>query len=127
MEEFFNDVKEFCKEIEIGWNEKERRKEIIVILEILLKENEKEKEKLNIVKRLMQNYMLVDNLMCKLRVIPDYIEYSHSGVCDVYKYMDKELDTFKSCLIASMLALVKDEELDVNYKKLMRWKNNFKK
>ena len=122
MEEFLNDVKDYCKdnniEIEFGWTEKSRRKEITESLDILLKANET--KKLEIVKKLIHNYLLVDHLMNNLKVIPYYEEYSKSGPRGVYEYMDEELDTSKRCLTGSMLALAKDEELEDFYKKLMR-------
>ena len=53
MEEFLNAVKDYCKdnniEIEFGWKEKARRKEITESLDILLKANET--KKLEIVKK----------------------------------------------------------------------------
>ena len=105
MEEFLNDVKDFCKdnniEIEFGWKEKARRKEITESLGILLKANET--KKLEIVKKLIHNYLLVDHLMNNFKVIPYYEEYSKSGPRAVYEYMDGELDTFKRCLTGSML------------------------
>ena len=126
MEEFFNDVKDFCKDnnlkIEFGWKEKARRKEITESLDILLKANET--KKLEIVIKLIHNYLLVDNLMNNLKVIPYYEEYSKSGTRGVYEYMDSELDTFKRCLTGSMLALAKDEELEDFYKKLMNWEDD---
>ena len=122
MEEFLNDVKDFCKdshiEIEFGLKEKARRKEIIESIDILLEKNET--KKLKIVKKLIKNYLLVDHLMNNRRVIPYYEEYSKSGTRGVYEYMDSQLDTFKRCLTGSMLALAKDEELEDFYKKLMR-------
>ena len=126
MEEFLNDVKDFCKdnniEIEFGWKEKARRKEITESLDILLKANET--KKLEVVKKLIHNYLLVDHLMNNLVVIPYYEEYNKSGARGVYEYMEEELDTFKRCLTASMIALAKDEELEDFYKKLMNWEDD---
>ena len=126
MEEFLNAVKDFCKdnniEIEFGWKEKARRKEITESLDILLKANET--KKLEIVKKLIHNYLLVDHLMNNLEGIPYYEEYSKSGTRDVYEYMGEELDIFKRCLTGSILALAKDEELEDFYKKLMRWEDD---
>ena len=122
MEEFLNDVKDYCKdnniEIEFGWKEKARRKEITESLGILIKASET--KKLEIVKKLIHNYLLVDHLMNNLKVFPYYEEYSKSGTRGVYEYMEDELDTFKRRLTGSMLALAKDEELEDFYKKLMR-------
>ena len=126
MEEFLNDVKDYCEdnniEIEFGIKEKVRRKEITESLDVLIKANET--KKLKIVKKLIRNYMLVDHLINNLRVIPYYEEYSKSGTRGVYEYMDDQLDTFKRCLTGSMLALAKDEELEDFYKKLMRRKDD---
>ena len=126
MEEFLNYVKDFCKdnniEIEFGWKEKARRKEITESLDILLKANET--KKLEVVKKLIHNYLLVDHLLNNLVVIPYYEEYSKSGPRGVYEYVGNQLDTFKRCLTGSMLALAKDEELEDFYKNLMGWEDD---
>ena len=127
MDQILNDIKDYCKdnnigiEINYGWKEKARREEIIESLKILIEANET--KKLEIVKKLIHNYLLVDNLTKNLVVIPYYKEYRKSGPRGVYEYMEEELDSFKRCLTGSMLALAKDEKLEDFYKKLMGFSN----
>ena len=128
MEQILNSIKDDFKDqniemtIECGVLEKNRRKEITESLGILLKANET--KKLEVVKKLIHNYLLVDHLMNNLEDIPYYEEYEKSGPRGVYEYMDCELDTFKNCLTGSILALAKDEELEDFYKKLMGWEKD---
>ena len=116
MEQFLNDVKDYCRdndmEIEFGWKEKNRRKEITEALDILIAANET--KKLEIVKKLIHNYLVVDQLMKNLEYIPYYEEFRKYGPRGVAEYMVNELDTFKRCLTGSMIAMAKD-------KKLMGW------
>ena len=123
MAQFFNYLKDYCRDndinIEFGWKEKNRRKEITEALDILIAANET--KKLEIVKKLIHNYLAVDELMKNLEYIPYYEEFRKYGPRGVAEYMENELDTFKRCLTGSMTAMAKDEELKKFCKKLMRW------
>ena len=83
MEEIINDIKDYCKdnnlEIEFGVIEKNRKKEIAKALDKMLKD--KETKKLEIVKKLVHNYLAVDQLMNNLEDIPYYEEFSRYGPC----------------------------------------------
>ena len=123
MEEIINDIKDYCKdnnlEIEFGVIEKNRKKEIAKALDKMLKD--KETKKLEIVKKLVHNYLAVDQLMNNLEDIPYYEEFSRYGPRGVAEYMENELDSFKRCLTGAIVAMAKDEELEKFYKQLMGW------
>ena len=123
MEQFLNDVKDYCRdndmEIEFGWKKKNRRKEITEALDILIAANET--KKLEIVKKLIHNYLVVDQLMKNLAYIPYYEEFRKYGPRGVAEYMVDELDTFKRCLTGSMITMAKDKKLEKFYKTLMGW------
>ena len=125
MEKFINDIKDYCKdnnieiEIEFGVIEKHRRKEIAKALGKLLEG--KETKKLEIAKKLVHNYLAVDQLMNNLEDIPYFQEFSRYGPHIVAEYMENKLDSFKICLTGSIVAMAKDEELKTFYKELVRW------
>ena len=101
--------------------EKNRKKEIAKALDKMLKD--KETKKLEIVKKLVHNYLAVDQLMNNLEDIPYYEEFSRYGPRGVAEYMENELDSFKRCLTGAIVAMAKDEELEKFYKQLMGWEN----
>ena len=123
MEEFINDIKDYCKdnniEIEFGVVEKYRRKRITKALDKLLED--KGTKKLEIATKLVHNYLAVDQLMNNLEDIPYYEEFSRYGPRGVAEYMEKELVNFRECLVGAMTAMAKDEELEKFYKQLMGW------
>ena len=108
MEKFINDIKDYCKDnnigIEFGVYEKYRRKQIAEALDKLIED--KETKKLEIAKRLVNNYLVVDQLMNNLEDIPDYQEFSRYGPCVVAHYMESKLNSFKMCLIAAIVDLI---------------------
>ena len=122
MEEFINDIKDYFKdnniEIEIeGELKKSRRKRIIKTLDKLLED--RETKKLEIAKKLINNYLAIDKLMNNLEDIPYYKEFSRNGPNAAVKYIKVKLEDFKECLVAVMSAMAKD--IKKFYKKLIGW------
>ena len=105
--------------IDFGWRDRNRREEITEALEILIASNET--KKLEIFKKLLHNYVVVDQIEKSLECIPFDEKFDKYGVCLVLEYMFSQLDTFKRGLTGVMTAMAKDENLEKFYKGLMRW------
>ena len=113
MEEFYKFLKDYAKDngmiIETGWREKNRRSEMTEALNLISKSADP--RKMEIAKRVVYNYKLLDDLMNEMAEIPHYDDFGKSFVRGVYDRMCSELDTFKRCLTGSLLALAKDERI----------------
>ena len=121
MEEFKNFLVDFCEqngmEIECGVLEKGRLRNIKEALEIISKSQDQ--RKIEIAKRIVYNYQLLDDMMMKIVGIPHYEEFGKSFVRGVYERMDCTLDSLKRCLVGSLTALAKDERIRDFFLKLM--------
>ena len=104
MEAFLTKLENYCKQnnIEIFSLKQLKIEEVTNLLENLTDNEPKKKEIATI---LMHNYLCVKNLMNDLKFIPYDEEFKNIGFCQVYEYMQSELDNFQECLIGSMLAL----------------------
>ena len=114
MEEFKNFLVDSCEqngmEIECGVHEKERLRDIKEAMEIISKSQDQ--RKIEIAKRVIYNYQLLDDMMMKIVGIPHYREFGKSFVEGVHDRMDCTLDSLKRCLVGSLTALAKDERIE---------------
>ena len=114
MEEFKNFLVDFCEQngmkIECGVHEKERLRDIKEAMEIISKSQDQ--RKIEIAKRVVYNYQILDDMMMKIVGIPHYEEFGKSFVRGVCDRMDCILDSLKRCLVGSLTALAKDERIE---------------
>ena len=79
----------------------------------------KETEKLEIVKKLIKNYLAVNDLEKNLSSIPYCKDLRKYGSNYVEGYLEEKLIKIKECLIGVIKAMVKDKEIDHRLKKRM--------
>ena len=77
----------------------------------------KETEKLEIVKKLIKNYLAVYDLEKNLSSIPYCKDFRKYGSNDIKYYME-EVIKFKNCLIGVIKAMAEDKEIN-HLKKIM--------
>ena len=76
------------------------------VLEISIKDNES--KKLEVVEKLINNYLLVEDLANNLIEIDYYEEFEKNNNYGEYERIKKHLDDFELCLVGSLSALAQD-------------------
>ena len=106
-------------EVEVGWKDKDRKKQILKSIKKLKKSGDE--NKLLYAKNLYRYYSIFDNLHCLLKSHPILIEKEVKYHCeDFYHYLDdKIIDSSKRIITGIISAVENDEPLDYFYKYLM--------
>ena len=120
MDEIFEVFKEFENQggtIEVGWKEKDRKKEMSEAMK-KLKESGDE-NKIMLAKRLAMYYGILNN-MGYITTNPNFpFEEDKYGLHYIHVYLNNFVDSAKRSIAGVMKALANDEKLDPFYKYLM--------
>ena len=120
MEGIFEVFKEFENQgvtIEVGWKEKDRKKEMSEAMK-KLKESGDE-NKIMLAKRLARYYGILNN-MGYITTSPNFpFEEDKYGLHYIHIYLENFVDSAKRSIAGVMTALANDEKLDPFYKYLM--------
>ena len=121
MDAIFKELEDMGHEIEVevGWKDKSRKKEIREAIKKL--KDRGDETKLLYAKNLYRYYSIFDNLDCLLKSNPILIEKEEKYHCeDFYHYLDdKIIDSSKRIITGIISAVANDEPLDSFYKYLM--------